>query len=112
MPIVRQMATRMFGRFPRSELNPDEVVALGAGVQAGLIAQACALDDIVLTDVMPYSLGIEVSRRNGDKIDTGYFLPIIERNAFVPVSVMKTVSTLFDNQQYLEIEVYQGKPVG
>lgn len=55
MPIVRQMATRMFGRFPRSELNPDEVVALGAGVQAGLIARACALDDIVLTDVMPYS---------------------------------------------------------
>ena len=109
MPIVRQMATRMFGRFPRSELNPDEVVALGAGVQAGLIARACALDDIVLTDVMPYSLGIEVSRRNGDKIDTGFFLPIIERNAFVPVSVMKTVSTLFDNQQYLEIEVYQGE---
>jgi molecular chaperone DnaK (HSP70) len=51
-------------------------------------------------------------KRNGDKIDTGYFLPIIERNAFVPVSVMKTVSTLFDNQQYLEIGLPGGSPSG
>lgn len=109
MPLVRQLVARMFSRFPRSELNPDEVVALGAGVQAGLIAQDRALDDIVLTDVMPYSLGIAVARRSGDKIEEGFFSPLIERNAFVPVSVMQTFSTMSDNQRQIEIEVYQGE---
>lgn len=109
MPVVRQLVTRMFGRFPRNELNPDEVVALGAGVQAGLIAEDRALDDIVLTDVMPYSLGISVARQQGDKIEPGFFAPIIERNSFVPVSVMQTFSTLNDNQGQIEVEVYQGE---
>ncbi|AWH87911.1 molecular chaperone HscC [Limnobaculum parvum] len=109
MPIVRQLVTRMFGRFPRNELNPDEVVALGAGIQAGLIAEAKALDDIVLTDVMPYSLGIETARRNNGKIEDGYFTPLIERNAFVPVSVMKTFSTLHDYQRQIDIVAYQGE---
>ncbi len=109
MPLVRQLVTRMFGRFPRNELNPDEVVALGAGVQAGLIAEDRALDDVVLTDVMPYSLGIEVARRNGDRIEEGFFSPLIERNAFVPVSVMQSFSTVNDNQRQIDIEVYQGE---
>lgn len=109
MPLVRQLVTRMFGRFPRNELNPDEVVALGAGVQAGLIAEDRALDDVVLTDVMPYSLGIEVARRHGDKIEEGFFSPLIERNAFVPVSVMQSFSTVNDNQCQIDIEVYQGE---
>lgn len=109
MPLVRQLVTRMFGRFPRNELNPDEVVALGAGVQAGLIAEDKALDDVVLTDVMPYSLGIEVARRHGNKIEEGFFSPLIERNAFVPVSVMQTFSTVSDNQRKIDIEVYQGE---
>jgi len=109
MPIVRQLATRMFGRFPRNELNPDEVVALGAGIQAGLIAEDRALDDIVLTDVMPYSLGIEVARRHGEKIEEGYFSPLIERNAFVPVSIVESFSTMHDNQSKIDIAVYQGE---
>lgn len=109
MPLIRQLVTRMFSRFPRNELNPDEVVALGAGVQAGLIAEDRALDDIVLTDVMPYSLGISVARNNGDKIETGFFAPLIERNSFVPVSVMQTFSTMTNNQRQIDIEVYQGE---
>lgn len=109
MPLVRQLVTRMFSRFPRNELNPDEVVALGAGVQAGLIAEDRALDDIVLTDVMPYSLGIAVSRRNGHSTEHGFFSPLIERNAFVPVSVMQTFVTMSDNQRQIDIEVYQGE---
>lgn len=109
MPLVRQLVTRMFGRFPRNELNPDEVVALGAGVQAGLIAEDRALDDVVLTDVMPYSLGIEVARRHGDRLEEGFFSPLIERNAFVPVSVMQSFSTVNDNQRQIDIEVYQGE---
>ena len=109
MPLVRQLVTRMFSRFPRNELNPDEVVALGAGVQAGLIAENRALDDIVLTDVMPYSLGLSVARHNGERIEAGFFLPLIERNSFVPVSVMKTFSTMEDNQKQIEIEAFQGE---
>jgi len=109
MPLIRQLVTRMFNRFPRNELNPDEVVALGAAVQAGLVAEDRALDDIVLTDVMPYSLGISIARRNGDRIDTGFFSPLIERNSFVPVSVMQIFSTMNDNQRQLDIEVYQGE---
>lgn len=109
MPLVRQLVTRMFSRFPRNELNPDEVVALGAGVQAGLIAEDRALDDIVLTDVMPYSLGISVARQQGGKIECGFFMPLIERNSFVPISMMETFSTLEDNQSRIEVEVYQGE---
>lgn len=109
MPVVRQLAARMFGRFPRAELNPDEVVALGAGIQAGLASLDAALDDIVLTDVMPYSLGIETARRNGERYDSGYFLPIIERNSFVPVSMFRSISTVYDNQRQLEIAVFQGE---
>lgn len=109
MPLIRQLVTRMFSRFPRNELDPDEVVALGAGIQAGLIAEDRALDDIVLTDVMPYSLGISVARHNGDKIESGFFAPLIERNSFVPVSVMQTFSTMTNNQRQIDIEVYQGE---
>jgi len=109
MPLVRQLVTRMFSRFPRNELNPDEVVALGAGVQAGLIAENRALDDIVLTDVMPYSLGLAVAKHQGERIEAGFFLPLIERNSFVPVSVMKTFSTMEDNQKQIEIEAFQGE---
>ncbi len=109
MPVVRQLAARMFGRFPRAELNPDEVVALGAGIQAGLASLDAALDDVVLTDVMPYSLGIETARRHGERFESGYFLPIIERNSFVPVSMFRSIATVYDNQRQLEIAVFQGE---
>ena len=109
MPLIRQLVTRMFNRFPHNELNPDEVVALGAGVQAGLMAEDCALDDIVLTDVMPYSLGIATARCSSDKSDEQIFCPLIERNAFVPVSVMQTFCTITDYQRQIAITVYQGE---
>src|SRR6516225_3342893 len=63
MPIVRRLATTMFGRFPAIDLNPDEVVALGVAVQCGLKARDAALSEVVMTDVAPYSLGIELSMR-------------------------------------------------
>ncbi len=63
MPIVRRLVTTMFGRFPSIDFNPDEVVALGAAVQAGLKAKDAALKEVVMTDVSPYSLGVEVSMR-------------------------------------------------
>lgn len=110
MPVVRRMVARMFGRFPATDINPDEVVALGAAVQAGLKMKDKALDEVVMTDVAPYSLGIDTARQLDDKrFSHGHFDPIIERNSIVPVSRVKTYYPLQDNQSVIEINVYQGE---
>lgn len=110
MPMVRKLATTMFGRFPSSHFDPDHVVALGAAVQAGLKAKDKALDDVVMTDVAPYSLGIEVVRRLSDgSISQGHFDPLIERNSVVPVSRVKNYAPVRQGQKQLALEIYQGE---
>ncbi|WP_272688168.1 Hsp70 family protein [Providencia sp. PROV063] len=109
MPLVRQTVARLFGRFPRHDLNPDEAVALGAGVQAGMVMADCALDDIVLTDVMPFSLGVDITKQHGERFEFGYYLPIIERNNFLPISKMQELSSIVDNQEHILLKVYQGE---
>lgn len=110
MPIVRRLVARMFGRFPESEINPDEVVALGAAVQAGLKMRDVALKEVVMTDVAPYSLGIEVSAQLADgSFSPGHFDPIIERNTAVPVSKMKHYTPVSNNQSALELKIFQGE---
>jgi molecular chaperone HscC len=110
MPIVRRMAARMFGRFPACELNPDEVVALGAAVQAGLKMKDAALDEVVMTDVAPYSLGVSTTVHiDADHFSHGHFDPIIERNTVIPVSRVKRYYPIQDNQLKVELQVYQGE---
>ncbi|MFL6966085.1 molecular chaperone HscC [Pseudomonas alvandae] len=109
MPLVRKLAASLFGRFPSIQLNPDEAVALGAAVQAGLKSRDAALEEIVLTDVCPYSLGIEIAVEFGGKLESGHYLPIIERNCVVPVSKVKRVFTLQDQQKVVLLKVYQGE---
>ncbi|MGU3414963.1 Hsp70 family protein [Enterobacteriaceae bacterium C34A] len=109
MPLVRQTVARLFGRFPRHDLNPDEAVALGAGVQAGMVMADSAVEDIILTDVMPFSLGVEVAKRHAGQLEKGFFLPLIERNTFLPVSKMETVNTVEDNQTTVLLKIYQGE---
>jgi molecular chaperone HscC len=110
MPIVRRLATRMFGRFPATEINPDEVVALGAAVQAGLRMKDAALDEIVMTDVAPYSMGVEVSMQiSPNNWSRGHFDPIIERNTPVPVSRVSQYSPINDGQTRLELPIFQGE---
>jgi molecular chaperone HscC len=110
MPIVRRMVARMFGRLPACEINPDEVVALGAAVQAGLKMKDAALNEVVMTDVAPYSLGVDTAMRMGaDQFSGGHFDPIIERNSVVPVSRVKTYIPLNDQQSKLEFNVFQGE---
>ncbi len=110
MPIVRRMAGRLFGRLPAGALNPDEVVALGAAVQAGLKQRDAALEEIVMTDVAPYSLGVEVVNRIAPgRFGEGSFLPLIERNTTVPASRSKVLSTVRDGQEYVDVRVYQGE---
>ncbi|WP_268798574.1 molecular chaperone HscC [Pseudomonas huanghezhanensis] len=109
MPLIRKLAASLFGRFPSISLNPDEVVAQGAAIQAALKARDAALDEVVLTDVCPYTLGIETSKRVGNGFEHGHYLPIIERNSVVPVSRVKTVYTLQDGQRVVQLKIFQGE---
>ncbi|UUZ55695.1 Hsp70 family protein [Massilia sp. H-1] len=110
MPLVRRLVARMFGRLPACDINPDEVVALGAAVQAGLRSKDAALDEVVMTDVSPYSLGIDTSMEyDVNQYSHGHFDSIIERNSVVPLSRTKRYYPVRDHQRTLEINVYQGE---
>ncbi len=110
MPIVRKAATRMFGRFPATRIHPDYAVALGAAIQGALQASNAALREVRLTDVCPFTLGVETSERlpNGSLRD-GLFAPIIERNTVVPASRENVFSTMFDGQRQVAFKIYQGE---
>ncbi|MFZ6775983.1 Hsp70 family protein [Undibacterium sp. Ji83W] len=110
MPVIKRLVTLMFGRFPTSDINPDEVVAMGAAVQAGLKMKDAALEEVVMTDVAPYSLGIEVSIKLADGKDAiGHFSPVIERNSAVPVSRVKRYFPMDARQRVVELRIYQGE---
>lgn len=110
MPVVRRAVTRMFGRFPSAGPNPDEAIAIGAAIQAGLKARDAALKDVVMTDVCPYTLGVDTGEQRADgSLQEGIFAPIIERNTVVPASREKRFSTLQDNQREVVFNVYQGE---
>jgi molecular chaperone HscC len=110
MPIVRRAVTRMFGRFPDTTLDPDESIALGAAVQAGLQAKNAALDEVRLTDVCPFTLGIEIGKRDeAGKIQGGFFSPIIERNTVIPASRVESYFPFNHGQRESEVKIYQGE---
>ncbi len=108
MPMVRQLVARLFGRLPLVHIDPDRTVALGAAVQAGLKARAAALEDVVMTDVCPYTLGI-AAVDDVITLDRKHVEPIIERNAVVPISRSKPFRTVHNRQKQIEFEVYQGE---
>ncbi len=109
MPLVRQLVTRLFQRFPNVEVDPDKVVVVGAAIQAALKQKHSDLKDTVLTDVCPYTLGIEVSEGSLDNLQEGYYLPIIERNASIPNSIVKRVYSINNNQTQIEVKIFQGE---
>ena len=107
MPAVRALTARLFGRFPLLHPRPDHIIALGAAVQAGLKARDAALEDVVMTDVCPFTLGTSVVDRFASE---GVVLsPIIERNAIVPVSRAERYYTAADGQKAIRIDVLQGE---
>jgi molecular chaperone HscC len=110
MPAVRKMIARMFGRLPAQTINPDEVVARGAAVQAGLKMRDAALEEVVMTDVAPFSLGIETSRLDSNEVrQFGLFAPILERNTVIPASRVQRFFTVRDGQAKIDIEIFQGE---
>jgi molecular chaperone HscC len=110
MPVCARLVTRMFGRLPLRHVDPDQAIALGACVAAGMKARHQLLEEVVLTDVCPHSLGVETSRElPGGGLDTGLFAPVIQRNSTVPVSRVERFYPAQDGQRMVQFNVYQGE---
>lgn len=105
MPLVQRIAVRLFGKLPYQSYDPSTIVALGAATQAACRLRHEDVEEVILTDICTYSLGVEVNRQGVP----GIFSPIIERNTTVPVSKVETYSTMHPEQDSICVRVYQGE---
>jgi molecular chaperone DnaK len=107
IPAVWELVANRLGIEPQMSVNPDEAVALGAGVQAAIIAGEPI--DAILVDVTPHSLGIAVARNRFGSIISDIYQPLIRRNSTIPATREEIFQTMFPEQTAIRVEVYQGE---
>jgi molecular chaperone HscC len=110
MPLVRAFVAVELGERDPHLVDYDKVVAHGAAVQAARCERQEAVRDVILTDVCPHSLGVEVCKEIApDRHEPGYYLPILDRNVTVPASRVRHLHTIHPEQDRLELAIYQGE---
>ncbi|MCI9142228.1 MAG: molecular chaperone HscC [Lachnospiraceae bacterium] len=110
LSIVRDFLIRLFRKFPDTQMNPDETVALGAAIQAAMKERREEVKEVILTDVCSFTLGTEVVVEYDEgKYEDGRFCPIIERNTVIPASHTERLFTARDNQSKVRVRVLQGE---
>lgn len=109
MPIIRRVVSKLLLKLPHGSIDYDHTIAMGAAVQGGLIAEDASLNEVVLTDVMPFSLGVGIHHPNTRSEDDLLFSPIIERNSPVPISRMGMYHPVDEKQKKVEFKIFQGE---
>lgn len=107
LSVVQRFLAELLGKEPVVLGDTDKVVAMGAGIYAGIRKRDEDIRDILLTDVCPFTLGVESYHRKEDK--KGYLLPMIERNSTLPASRCERLVTLYDYQSAITVKIYQGE---
>ncbi|MBB1343485.1 Hsp70 family protein, partial [Pseudoalteromonas sp. SR45-6] len=105
MPIFRQQINHVFSRITQIQYNPDHAIAIGAAIQASMNERNIQLKDVIMTDVCPFTLGVEISNEHNQP----EFLPIIERNSTIPVSETRSLFSRHPSQESVLINIYQGE---
>lgn len=105
MPAIQKLVVKLFGKLPHQHLDPSTIVALGAAAQAACRLRNEDIEEVILTDVCPYTLGIATASDSRN----GIFSPILERNTVVPASRVETFTTRHIEQTFIRIAIYQGE---
>ena len=109
LPLVRNFVQRLMFSHLEYVVDPDTAVVVGAALQVAMKQRNKQVEEVILTDVCPFTLGTSVVHDNGVFTEAGYYLPIIERNTVIPVSKKQTVYTAHDNQKTVCVQILQGE---